>query len=99
LTSIHQLVRQVSFTWHPQLNKRLITPFIGKHTSFYKLDLSSVDDIKTIADRIKEEHGHPTVLISNAGTGHLILDVTYPQLKRLFDINLFAAWIFTSSSF
>jgi all-trans-retinol dehydrogenase (NAD+) len=42
-----------------------------------------------VAETIRKEHGEPTVLINNAGTGtnKTILDETEAELRRVFDVN------------
>ncbi|KAF4952753.1 hypothetical protein FGADI_6506 [Fusarium gaditjirri] len=39
----------------------LLHPSLGARTSFYKLDLSQEDDIKKVADRIKEHATRPSL--------------------------------------
>ena len=59
---------------------------------FYKLDLTSPSATQSVCNKIKAEHGSPTVLINNAGlgTGHDILSETTESLELVFNLNLFA---------
>ncbi|KAB2573432.1 Dehydrogenase RED2 [Lasiodiplodia theobromae] len=59
---------------------------------FYKVDLSSPSAIALAAAEVKLEHGHPSVLISNAGIGVAknILDENETERRRLFDVNVLA---------
>ena len=59
---------------------------------FYRLDLMTGDDIKSVAAQIRAEHGDPTVLISNAGIGNnkAILELSAEEVQRVFRINIIA---------
>ncbi|KAH7036034.1 uncharacterized protein B0I36DRAFT_286658 [Microdochium trichocladiopsis] len=68
---------------------------LGPRTAFYEIDLCDPEAIATIADRIRSEHGHPTVLVNNAGiaTGDMITSGSPEKLRRLFDVNLLAPFL------
>ncbi|KAK2043975.1 NAD(P)-binding protein [Colletotrichum somersetense] len=68
---------------------------LGHRTAFYRIDLCDPEAIANIADRIRSEHGHPTVLVNNAGiaNGDTITSVTLEKLHRVFDVNLFAPFL------
>jgi short-subunit dehydrogenase len=36
----------------------------------YKVDITMSDNIKAVAEKIRNENGDPTILINNAGVGH-----------------------------
>ncbi|KAJ1324130.1 all-trans-retinol dehydrogenase (NAD+) [Microdochium nivale] len=40
---------------------------LGRRTAFYQIDLCDAEAIASIADCIRSDHGHPTVLVNNAG--------------------------------
>lgn len=65
------------------------TPF-SSTVHFYKANVTSVQDIKEVAARIRVEVGDPTILVNNAGIalGRSILDETPEQVQKLIDINL-----------
>ncbi|OQV01985.1 hypothetical protein CLAIMM_07250 [Cladophialophora immunda] len=60
--------------------------------TFYKTDVTSSQDIRDVAAKIRKDVGDPTVLINNAGVanGKTILDETEEQLQRTFDVNILA---------
>jgi short-subunit dehydrogenase len=57
---------------------------------FYKVDVTSTQEIQEVAAKIRQEVGDPTVLINNAGigTGKTILDETDDQIQRTFEVNI-----------
>lgn len=59
---------------------------------FYNVDLSSPSAIAAAAAKVKQEHGHPSILINNAGIGVAknILDENETERRRLFDVNVLA---------
>lgn len=63
-----------------------------KNVFFYQTDISSAASIETVAEDIRREHGNPTVLINNAGTGNsmLIADQSTAETERIFQINIFS---------
>ncbi|KAF2703485.1 NAD(P)-binding protein [Pleomassaria siparia CBS 279.74] len=63
---------------------------LGPNQFYYKLDITSTEDIESIASQIRSEHGPPTVLINNAGTGTAkpILEVPESRLRAIFAVNL-----------
>ncbi|KAJ9647237.1 hypothetical protein H2199_002224 [Coniosporium tulheliwenetii] len=67
------------------------TPFPAK-ALFYKTDVTFSSAIRETAQQIRQEVGEPTVLINNAGIGHVkpILNETEEQIKRTFDVNIMA---------
>ncbi|OAP56754.1 hypothetical protein AYL99_08866 [Fonsecaea erecta] len=65
---------------------------LPKSATFYKTDVTSSQNIRDVAARIRKDVGDPTVLINNAGVanGKTILDETEEQLQRTFDVNILA---------
>lgn len=59
---------------------------------YYKLDVTSSRDIRTVADKIRAEVGVPTVLVNNAGIGTAknILDEEEERIRQTFEINIMA---------
>ncbi|KAK5233962.1 hypothetical protein LTR47_005080 [Exophiala xenobiotica] len=68
------------------------TPALPRNVSFFRVDLTSTQEIQNVASRIRQEIGNPSVLINNAGTGSgaTILDETEQDLQRTFDVNILA---------
>lgn len=56
------------------------------------MDLTDAEQIKSVAAQIQSKHGHPTILINNAGTqsNKSILDISESQLRTTFDVNIIA---------
>lgn len=65
---------------------------LAPRTFFYRADLSDPSAIASIAERIRTEHGNPTVLINNAGIGNAVplLDLSESQIRKVFDVNIIA---------
>ncbi|KAE8316510.1 hypothetical protein BDV41DRAFT_562138 [Aspergillus transmontanensis] len=59
---------------------------------FYKVDLTSSAAIKEAAINIRRDHGHPTVLINNAGVGFggTILDEPEEKIRLTLEVNTLA---------
>lgn len=57
---------------------------------FYETDISSTVAIEKVAQDIRREHGDPTVLINNAGTGNsmLIVEQSTEETERVIKINV-----------
>ncbi|EEU37965.1 uncharacterized protein NECHADRAFT_95906 [Fusarium vanettenii 77-13-4] len=55
-------------------------------------DLSDPSAIASVADRVRKEHGDPTVLVNNAGIGNAmpLLDLPEPKIRKLFEVNVIA---------
>ncbi|KAF8424925.1 hypothetical protein EV426DRAFT_597828 [Tirmania nivea] len=65
-----------------------------ENVSHVKVDLSSYESIKSAAESVRASHGHPTVLISNAGIclGTHILNTSPASLSLLFNVNTLSLW-------
>ncbi|CAN8099598.1 unnamed protein product [Discula destructiva] len=59
---------------------------------YYKCNITSVQDIKAVAKKIRAEVGYPTVLINNAGVarGKDIMDATEKDVRFTFEVNTLA---------
>lgn len=65
---------------------------LAKNTFLYKADLNNPSDISSIAERIRNEHGDPTVLINNAGVGNGVplMELAQKRLQHIFAVNIVA---------
>ncbi|KAJ5165948.1 hypothetical protein N7492_006244 [Penicillium capsulatum] len=63
--------------------------------SFYKTDITSAEAIAAVATRIRDTHGDPTVLVSNAGVFHhgSILEKPEQEIRQTFDVNAIAPFL------
>jgi len=68
---------------------------LGKTLHYYQADLSKADVVKDVCARIREEVGHPTVLVNNAGIcrGFTIADGTYADTDATLRTNLTAPFL------
>lgn len=59
---------------------------------YYFCDLRSEQQVNAVADKIRVDVGHPTVIINNAGVarGKTILDSEPGDIRFTFDVNVFA---------
>lgn len=66
---------------------------------FYKTDLTSGKEIDAVAEKIRKEIGHPTIVINNAGTGigKTILGSTERSIKLTFNVNAVAPFLVTKA--
>ncbi|KAJ5385703.1 hypothetical protein N7509_008244 [Penicillium cosmopolitanum] len=57
---------------------------------FYKVDITSNEEIHATAEKIRAEHGDPTVLINNAGFGTAtpLLQISENMIRKAFDVNI-----------
>jgi all-trans-retinol dehydrogenase (NAD+) len=70
-------------TWTPPLNSNI---------AYYQIDLTDTAALKILCERIRQEVGHPTVLINNAGLarGETICDGSYADVEITVKTNLIA---------
>ncbi|KAH7129270.1 hypothetical protein EDB81DRAFT_846170 [Dactylonectria macrodidyma] len=80
------IVDYVPLTWKPP-NGSLI--------HYYQCDLSNSANIRPLCDRIRNEIGHPTVLINNAGLcrGFTVCDGSYADVEITIRTNLIAPFL------
>ncbi|KAF6791392.1 hypothetical protein CMUS01_16231 [Colletotrichum musicola] len=71
-----------------------VTP-LPSNAYFYQTDITNSQSIKEAADKIRQDHGDPTVLVNNAGVMKLttILDETEEQIRHVFDVNIVASFL------
>ncbi|ANB11506.1 short-chain dehydrogenase/reductase [Sugiyamaella lignohabitans] len=62
------------------------------NTYFYQADITDADAVYAVADKIRADHGSPTVLINNAGigAGQPILSITEANVRKTYDVNVLA---------
>ncbi|PIG89039.1 short-chain dehydrogenase/reductase 2 [Aspergillus arachidicola] len=62
---------------------------LPSNVAFYKADITSSENIRNVAEKIRAAHGDPTVLVNNAGVGHdgCILDEPEAKIRQTFDVN------------
>lgn len=62
---------------------------------FYQVDITSSEKIRDVAEKIRKDHGDPTVLINNAGVGSnkTILDETEAEMRLVFEVNTIAHFL------
>ncbi|KAI0005082.1 retinal short-chain dehydrogenase/reductase [Russula compacta] len=60
--------------------------------TYYKCDVTKLEEIEAVAKKVIEEIGHPTVLVNNAGVaqGKLILELSPEDIRQTFDVNILA---------
>lgn len=60
--------------------------------SAYQLDISDLESVRTTCNRIRAEHGHPTVLINNAALAldATILGIPMHDVQKTFAVNVFS---------
>jgi all-trans-retinol dehydrogenase (NAD+) len=70
----------------------ILSFYTTDHAHFYKLDVTSDSEIAEVADRIRKEHGNPTVLVNNAGIGapSFILETSMTYVRKVFEVNTIA---------
>lgn len=60
--------------------------------AFRRCDVSNREEVFKVAEKVREEVGHVTILINNAGIMpcRTIMNYTPEEIKRIFDINVLA---------
>ncbi|CAN9337344.1 unnamed protein product [Alternaria alternata] len=66
---------------------------------FFKCDVTDPSEVYSIAEKIKETMGAPTILINNAGilASHTILTTSDVYLRKIFDVNVLSNWYTTKA--
>ncbi|KAE8385265.1 hypothetical protein BDV23DRAFT_190952 [Aspergillus alliaceus] len=62
---------------------------LPSNVAFYKADITTSENIRNVAEKIRAAHGDPTVLVNNAGVGHdgCILDEPEAKIRQTFEVN------------
>lgn len=65
---------------------------VASSAHYYKCNITSIEEIKAVAKKIRADVGQPTVLINNAGVarGKDIIDATEKDIRFTFDVNTLA---------
>lgn len=68
---------------------------IAPNIYFYEADVTSTDSIKAAAEKTRAKHGHPTVLVNNAGVfaNGTILDEPESMIWKSFKVNTLAHFL------
>jgi all-trans-retinol dehydrogenase (NAD+) len=78
-------------------NRRRLTSYlIAANVHHFQCDLRSPENVEAVAEKIRVEVGHPTVVINVAGVvrGKTILESQPSDIRFTFDVNTFAPfWI------
>ncbi|GAO13079.1 uncharacterized protein UV8b_03454 [Ustilaginoidea virens] len=61
---------------------------------FYRCDITSPDAVAKVADAVRSEVGHPSILINNAGITRPmpILEMPHDFLQKIFAVNCMSHW-------
>lgn len=67
---------------------------LAGNVRYYKCDITSPEEIKSVGDQIRSDLGTPSVLVNNAGIGTkmFIHETTPEKLKKVMEINLMSHW-------
>ncbi|OAP56264.1 hypothetical protein AYL99_09443 [Fonsecaea erecta] len=65
------------------------------NVAFFQVNITSSDAVREVANEIRKAHGHPTVLVNNAGVGDTgtILDLSEATVRRTFDVNTISHFV------
>lgn len=76
----------VPLSWKPPERSRV---------HFYQCDLSDTTEIKALCNKIRQEVGHPSVVVNNAGLcrGFTVCDGTYADVELTIRTNLLAPFL------
>ncbi|KAG9195693.1 hypothetical protein G6011_00814 [Alternaria panax] len=66
---------------------------------FFKCDVTDPSEVYSVAEKIKESMGAPTILVNNAGimAPHTILTTSDVYLRKIFDVNVLSNWYTTKA--
>ncbi len=73
---------------------------LGVDVYIYTCDVSRADDIRSAAQRVKEDIGGVDILVNNAGVlnGGSLLEMLEADIRRTFEVNTMAQfWVSTSA--
>jgi NAD(P)-dependent dehydrogenase (short-subunit alcohol dehydrogenase family) len=71
------------------------TPPADSRVRYYQADLSRPEAVRAVCARVRDEVGHPTVLVSNAGLlrGRTVLEGSYADVEVTLKTNLIAPFL------
>ncbi|TDZ31029.1 Dehydrogenase RED2 [Colletotrichum spinosum] len=76
---------------HQILEQHSLSVVKASNAYFYQADVTASESVRTAAAaRIRDDHGHPTVLVNNAAA---VLDEPEAQIRRVFDVNVVGAFL------
>ena len=63
--------------------------------SFYKCDITKIEEVRDVCKSIKENIGDPTILINNAGivAGKYLTDLEYQEFLKTYEVNVLSNFI------
>ena len=73
------------------LENELGEEFAKEKMFFFKIDITSPDQVKYIAKKIKNEVGYVDILINNAGifnNAKLLLELSEKEILNIFNVNI-----------
>lgn len=67
------------------------------NVTFYRCDVTSGEEVKSVADAVRRDLGNPSILINNAGITRPLPIMEMPEsyLKKIFGVNCIALWLTT----
>ncbi|KAK4102428.1 NAD(P)-binding protein [Parathielavia hyrcaniae] len=71
------------------------TPPPGSPVHYFQADLSHPDAVRAVCARVRDEVGHPTVLLNNAGLvrGRTVMEGAYADTEATMKVNLIAPFL------
>ena len=71
----------------------------GHQAVSFKMDVTSVDEIKQVVQKVLDQFGKIDILVNNAGIAHLIslLDMKDEDRDEIFDVNINGTFICTKA--
>jgi all-trans-retinol dehydrogenase (NAD+) len=79
----------------PCIPPKLTNKLTGSNIYFYQCDVTSSAQVSAVGKAIHDEHGHPTVLINNAGVGFsgTILAEPIENIQTTLSVNMLSHFI------
>ncbi|TQV91258.1 dehydrogenase/reductase SDR family member 8 [Cordyceps javanica] len=65
-----------------------------RHVRYFKCDVTDPDSVRSVADAVRAEYGHPSILVNNAGitVPKGILEIPPATLNKVFAVNTISHW-------
>lgn len=81
------------------LDRLVLTKTTDAGLKFFKCDITDSSEVYSVAEKVKETMGAPTILINNAGllASHTILTTSDAYLRKIFDVNVLSNWYTTKA--